>query len=388
MKSVNSTYLPAVDHLRAFAAMLVLFQHCFTRIGGNLAYGKGAEKVAVPATTPVEAVLYEGHTGVSLFMVLSGFIFTHMAYGRRLQYGRFLLNRILRIYPLLLTVFMAGALVVGLDSPIRDTLAVLTIPFQMYGPGSFWFVPDLYPFTTLFWTIAPEFKFYLIFPLLLFGLNRYGAGLIVALIASAMILRVVIASFGVNAHDLAYWTIFGRIDQFLIGMLLAVYFLVKPAPRKFLLPAACVAVLAMQFSYNRAGGLEAEGTWKLFWPTVEALVWSAFILGYLQFASRLSAKISGALASIGEVSFSMYLLHVTVISAVMQLGPLSFGLPPMLAALVNAVILVMPLTLGVSFVTFRLIEQPFLRLRVRYVKGEPLPVVQKDEEPRRPLTAD
>jgi hypothetical protein len=40
---------------------------------------------------------------------------------------------------------------------------VLAIPSQFPDPVIFWFVPDLCPFTTLFWTIAPEFQFRPIF---------------------------------------------------------------------------------------------------------------------------------------------------------------------------------------------------------------------------------
>jgi peptidoglycan/LPS O-acetylase OafA/YrhL len=70
---------------------------------------------------------------------------------------------------------------------------------------------------------------------------------------------------------------------------------------------------------------------------------------------------------VGEVSFSMYLLHVTVIAAVNKLGPLSFGLGPAGAAFLNGLLLVLPGTIAVSWVTYRTIERPFLQMRVRYL---------------------
>ncbi|NYT60616.1 hypothetical protein H0A65_17000 [Alcaligenaceae bacterium] len=47
-------------------------------------------------------VANRGHTGVALFMVMSGFIFTVIAYGKDLDYAGFLRNRFIRIYPLYL----------------------------------------------------------------------------------------------------------------------------------------------------------------------------------------------------------------------------------------------------------------------------------------------
>lgn len=165
MISPNATYNPAIDHIRALAAILVLMQHSHARIGGRLAFGYGGELIGAQAATPLDALAIEGHTGVALFMVLSGFIFTHIAYGSVVQYGRFVMNRILRIYPLMIAVFLVGQVVWRQDPSLADGVAVLLIPFQI--KPFFWHVPEFYPFTTLFWAISAEFQFYLMFPILL-----------------------------------------------------------------------------------------------------------------------------------------------------------------------------------------------------------------------------
>jgi peptidoglycan/LPS O-acetylase OafA/YrhL len=67
----------------------------------------------------------------------------------------------------------------------------------------------------------------------------------------------------------------------------------------------------------------------------------------------------------------MYLLHVAVIAAVMKLGPVTFGLEPAGAALANTFLLVLPATIATSWVTFRIVERPFLKLRVRYLASYP-----------------
>src|SRR4051812_5201866 len=218
MKSTNSSYIPAIDHIRAFAAILVLFQHSHAFIGGRLAFGPGGTLDEIPAITPLDALVIEGHTGVSLFMVLSGFIFTHIAYGRKVRYAPFLLNRILRIYPLVIAIFALAFVVKYPEIGAIEFLAVLGIPFQFIYPIDAWFVPEIYPFTSLFWTIAPEFQFYLLFPAILAAVHKSGPTVLAIMIAGAVLLRILLVADGAPAQDLSYWTIFGRIDQFLMGM--------------------------------------------------------------------------------------------------------------------------------------------------------------------------
>ena len=372
MNSLNSSYMPGVDHLRAFAATLVLFQHSYEFIGQRLASGEDGESFRMVAGTPLEAIVIDGHTGVALFMVLSGFIFTHIAYGKSIRYGSFILNRILRIYPLMIAIFAAGFLVKFPEISPFSFLSVLAIPFQLIYPVDLWFVPSIYPFTTLFWTIAPEFQFYLLFPLILALVHRKGPAVLAVLLAGALLVRILLVADGAPAQSLSYWTIFGRIDQFLIGMAAAIVYRSVALQRPAILCIAVIVVMPLVlFAFNRSGDLENEAGWKVLWPTFEGMIWAGFVVGYLHLAERLPALISKILAAIGEVSFSMYLLHVAIIAAVMKLGPVTFGLEPAGAALANAVVLVLPATIAASWVTFRIIERPFLRLRVRYLEGYP-----------------
>jgi peptidoglycan/LPS O-acetylase OafA/YrhL len=370
MKSINSSYIPAVDHMRALAAILVIFQHSHAYIGGRLAYGPGGNLANAPASSPIDAVMTEGHTGVALFMVLSGFIFTHIAYGKHVRYGAFLLNRILRIYPLMIAVFTVGFLVLYPEIDPTGFLATIGIPFQIQFPVDLWFVPILYPFTSLYWTLAPEFQFYLLFPLILALVHRDGPVVLVVLIAGALLLRVLLVADGAPAQDLSYYSIFGRIDQFLIGMGAALAYRALTDRRLPLLLWVSLAVLPLLlFAFNQVGSLKNQSEWKVLWPTLEALLWAGFVIGYMEESRRLPDWLSRGLASVGEVSFSMYLLHMAVIAAVFKLGLIPFHAGPVADAFLNGLLLVLPLTVAVSWITFRVIERPFLMLRVRYLEG-------------------
>src|SRR4051812_35352467 len=84
-----------IDHLRALAAVMVIFWHA---TGPWHAPFSGA---LVPF-----AIFNEGHTGVSMFCVLSGFILTTIYAERTVGLRTFYQRRMLRILPLLILVML------------------------------------------------------------------------------------------------------------------------------------------------------------------------------------------------------------------------------------------------------------------------------------------
>src|ERR1700690_207944 len=63
--SKNIKHVPGLSHLRAYAALLVLCYHARGAMGTP----------AGSASNPFWRLIVQGHTGVSLFLVLSGFVF-------------------------------------------------------------------------------------------------------------------------------------------------------------------------------------------------------------------------------------------------------------------------------------------------------------------------
>ena len=167
MKSSNLPYIPALDHLRLLAALLVLVFHTFHTYFGQWQ----------PA--PYAAVLglvTEGHTGVALFFVLSGFLFMTIALqAEHIAYGAFMRNRLLRIFPLFLFFFFVAI------SLQRDTFRApdaLYVLFSNIGkpPTSEHFI------TGAAWTISVEFTFYLVFPFLARFVRAEGAAYLLRLL--------------------------------------------------------------------------------------------------------------------------------------------------------------------------------------------------------------
>jgi peptidoglycan/LPS O-acetylase OafA/YrhL len=100
VKSSNIRYIPTVDHLRAFAATLVVFYHGMQLFGSFLrTNGESFDRHWTFSKNPLVALVAEGHSAVALFLVLSGFIFTYGAAVRDISYWQFLANRMWRIAP-------------------------------------------------------------------------------------------------------------------------------------------------------------------------------------------------------------------------------------------------------------------------------------------------
>jgi peptidoglycan/LPS O-acetylase OafA/YrhL len=187
--------------VRALAAYLVFVWH-FLHM---------TPRFPVPyATAPVFpfALLDEGHTGVALFMTLSGYLFARLVGDHRIDYTRFLWSRAVRLWALLVVVIAAWMVIEWLaGTPILAS--------NIYGG----LLLPTWPFGS--WSITVELHFYLLFPLLLLMFRRYGPYMLLYVVAGAMLARYDWWRTYGEAQHVAFWTIIGRIDQFVFGMLFA-----------------------------------------------------------------------------------------------------------------------------------------------------------------------
>lgn len=369
MKSSNIRYLAQVDHLRAVAALWIVFYHGLFVLGSTLAPPGALDAIRTPTGNPLVALWAEGHTAVALFMTLSGFIFTVGTFGRQISYQDFIVNRILRIYPLYVLVM----LITLWDGRHPQTLISLfdtLLPMADFN----WAMGE--PLVGMSWAVAVELQFYLLFPMLLRHLNLAPFRTVAALIGTALTLRLVLLGLGANPRDFSYGHLVGRLDQFVIGMLAAVLYLRWQGRETLFRALFCLAlpgtVLLLWAFHSIGGGFNSEANWKVLWTTVEGGAWGAIILGYVGMRPKLPATVSRAVVLIGEMSFSIYLLHRVVLSVLLTrpwTTPRPFGRWD-LDVLFDTACLAVPLTLAVSAVTFRVVERPFLSLRRTYVRAE------------------
>ena len=354
-----------------------MFYHGFELLGARLNGESEFDGVRdwVFTLNPFVAFIQEGHSGVAMFIVLSGFILSLGTLGRRIEYFKFIWARTLRIYPLLIVCLAAAVLVRPWGSVSLYTIFISLIPLSVAGN-----LQSI--FTVMFWAVTIEFQCYLLFPLVMWLSNRAGTRAIVALIIFTIVLRfgVYWLQGGGSQRDLSYASIFGRFDQFLIGMLIARLHVTGSfswlRPRHLLM--SCALVLVSLTAYNQAGGAPADGYWKLLWPTYEAAMWAALIITYLHAPLKPKSALSTVVARIGEISYSTYLWHSAIILAALDFA---FYLPitglPHLDAFISTALMIWPVTLMVGLLSYHLIEWPFLRIRPKYV----LPALPLEQKP-------
>ncbi|MEQ8407480.1 MAG: acyltransferase [Gammaproteobacteria bacterium] len=369
MKSSNFGYIPALDHLRGFAAILVLFFHGLHYISWGMVSEEPYNPSNWPvASNPVMALLVEGHTAVSLFFVLSGFVFTVGSLHKRLNFAGFYRNRLLRTYPLFLFFLALGVIFYAENA----SLAALLQSVFFMANSSTAFTGG--PFTFVSWSIAVEWQFYLLFPLLLLALQRWDWRILPCLILALIVLRAGLWWQGADMLRIGYWSILGRLDQFLIGMLAGIYYRQLFAPgrlRDWQAVYGAVLVLLVLFVFNRMGGGAQNNHVWILWPTIEAAAWAIFLLGYLSLSRHFPKSAGRVLVALGAVSYSVYLVHYVVLSYFMGQGwdTLVVVGTPITTALLNTLIFILPVVLIASALTFRGIERPFLRRRRAYVAG-------------------
>lgn len=372
MQSSNIKYLPAIDHLRAYAALLIVFYHGLHLFSYQIRFQRPFSfDNWLQTKNLLIAFINEGHTAVSLFMVLSGFIFVYGVYGRKIDGKRFIYNRLLRTYPLFLVVIFIG--MICYPHNVNLTALAKTLFGFANQSGCLY----LGPLSAMFWAIAVEWQFYILFPILLLLLNR-NLLLIFGLIAVFILLRIALYWKGYSARDISYITIFGRMDEFLIGMITAA--LVRKTndhkkqvgfqPNLKLLIISLLVILLSMFGFHLAGGWPVEARFKILWPTYEGTMWAFFIVTYLKNADGIPIKLSDWISRVGMISYSIYLIHFTVIYLFIQHNLfLTVSDNVKISALFNTLLFVLPVVVGVSGLSYRYIEKPFLDRRVKYVKS-------------------
>jgi peptidoglycan/LPS O-acetylase OafA/YrhL len=374
MKSTNFGYIPALDHLRGFAAVLVLFFHSSHFISHKLIYSTAYDPAKwAKAGNPFSALAIEGHTAVSLFFLLSGFVFTVGSLQKKLNYLGFYRNRLLRTYPLFLFFLTLG---IAFNTENFSITALLQSVFFMANSDT---AINGGAFTFVFWSIAVEWHFYLLFPLLLVCVQKWGWKVLPGLILALLVVRTGAYFAGADMRVLSYWTIVGRLDQFLLGMLAGIYYrtyFVAGKRLDYVAIGGAGLVLMLLFGFNQLGGGGVNNHLWIFWPTLEAMAWAIFLIGYLSIARHFHRLVGNALVALGTISYSIYMGHYLVLDFFLRhdWGSLWRLGDPVASAALNTFVFMLPLVLLLATTTYYCVERPFLLRRRMYTQAqEPVP---------------
>ncbi|MEY8710442.1 acyltransferase family protein [Mangrovibacter phragmitis] len=359
MKSINYSYLSRLDHLRFFAALLVIFHHC----RGTIEYRGSISSLHDLATL----WLRWGATGVSLFLVLSGFLFCVISNSghKKISYKEFIKNRILRIAPMATILVFIVICINRQNSGPMDILRLLTLQLNTGHPYTGW-GHQFYP-TGPMWTIAVEFQFYLIFPFLALFMRNNGLKTIIGIIFIFILIKISMTSMlGTSAYYKLYHSIIGRLDQFLVGMIAGYFYQKGCFINKIFIPIVMIitSLIGLTIFMHVTSTLSTKLIPLSF--TIEAILWGMLIYGYVCCRISIPKRIDALIAYLGGLSFSMYLLHLVVqkvlYKSILETPTDGIGF------VINTLIYILPITIAISALTFNFIEKPFLGLRVKYTK--------------------
>jgi peptidoglycan/LPS O-acetylase OafA/YrhL len=319
----------------------------------------------------IRAAIGHGWLGVDLFFVLSGFLITGILIDSRESehyFRNFYSRRVLRIVPLYLTCILIMYFgYPGAGAYFRLSLLYLAnfaYFFRVktpHGPG-------------VFWSLAVEEHFYLVWPLVVRFLNRFWLlGFTALIVLGTPILRGVCTHAGMDPELEIYPYSFFRFDGLALGAMLAIWVRSRYYGRSsawtlagLLIGSSClIALIGLPFGIT--GTKTVAGT--AFHYTQAEFVFAglmALALAYRgsTFTSFLRCRPARITA---DLSYCIYLIHLTVgdfyyrllhsirFDDVARLGPVgSLGL---------RILVVGTATFGLAALSKRFLEDPFLRLK-------------------------
>jgi peptidoglycan/LPS O-acetylase OafA/YrhL len=312
-----------VNGLRGLAIAGVLWDHI---VVGRLA-PTSCRLFLFGKPIPLTAFIFNGWTGVNLFFILSGFVLflPYSADAGRLGRSEdrlfFYRRRAMRLLPLFYIAVISEWIVTSLlrypPTSFAEFASVLSFGFildpQTFGPS----------FNVALWSIGDEIAFSALFPLLVLGLRRIGAGrFIVLVLVAALAVRLAgIMRFpAVQAGSFNSDAFPCRIDEFVLGIVLAQLYRQGRLPRRPGLYAAAgiVLVLASWVGFDMVlRGILPPITRAVLNNLLDAGL-CAILVAALVPGTRLAAALSWRpLQVVGMMCYSLYIWHLPLLNWLM-----------------------------------------------------------------------
>jgi peptidoglycan/LPS O-acetylase OafA/YrhL len=403
LKLNKSPEIPALTGLRCFAALFVCMAHCLPRM--------------LPENQPLHGlyliITQLSAEGMTLFFVLSGFVI-HYNYSRAIIKNpgigiyNFIAARFARLWPLYLLCLLIDLVITLARTHSVHSLFNEALPYYLTLTQSWFYHPIgvhalVYQFGSMpsvAWSISTEWFFYLVYPLVCFGLYKavttrsklfilaaISALTILAITAfagnEALINQYAVKLFGnvADSHSnyedsfsrwLIYFSPYSRLSEFIIGCATAALYMqlaaITPTRKEQLIGfvlglTAVLGVIASHyfiFTVSETNGFH----WLLsfhqsfgFAPAFAVLIYTS-----ARFYNPITRFLSNRFILFGgEISYSMYLFHPVIIGICVRLLS-KFGGHANLKSLVTLACII-----GGASLSYKFIETPSRRLLRRWL---------------------
>ncbi|MBS2034800.1 acyltransferase [bacterium] len=368
-------FFPSLDGLRTIACLQVFLFHAFSPFVTTLGVSNLHSLAFIH-------IFLNGHGGVSLFFVLSGFLITYLmqqeiAKTGTIHIGNFYLRRVLRIWPLYYTLL---AIYLGLFPILRASLGssspyTLRPAFYLAFLGNFDAIHLLqnhgqgFDPVGITWSVGIEEQFYLVWPLLLFIVpwSRHWLVFVCLLLASY--------AFRCSTRldpPVLYFHSFSVFCDLALGALTA-YLCFHwrkqrgkleslPDRSRRLLYLAGAGVLFVN-------GYEGLGSWWAALLRLPTTCFFAFVIADQCFHPSEALKLSRfkLLCRWGKYTYSLYLLHPTALFVleVLLFKVLKLERTSLMTQGLYG-LLGLPLGFTLAYLSYHYVEKKFLELKKRF----------------------
>lgn len=350
--------LAFIEGMRGLAALYVVLTHFCSMAAPQLAKGKSEDWVRW-----LMAPFAYGHLAVAAFIVISGYCLQYSLYragdGRLMQPRKFFKRRALRILPAYYACLLLSiATCIWVTSRFEGQK-----PFDQYLPltpanvaSHFLMIHNLsptwmYKINGVLWSIAIEAQLYVVFPLIVMGLFRFGRLQTLAIVGAAAWAIAAVFPGGMKLYP---W--FGFL--FVVGMVTA-SLAFRPHLRAGVIPKgmtgfATVALFATYLLLN----LRTANVWPdlSFGLAVAALIYVMTVEPGGALDRFLSWR---PLVQLGLFSYSLYLMHHPIQQMLFLWRPAFVQSAP--AILAYFIVVGLPVILLGTYGFYRLFEQPFIK---------------------------
>lgn len=313
----------------------------------------------------LEHLFRSGNLAVSYFFVLSGFVMCWTYYNRPVSYPDFLKRRVARIFPLFffslaLTILLPLYYYLRHTAPLEEEFSLkllLNVLFvQVYFPT---YALSLNPAA---WSLSIEMLFYLLFPFLLYIMEKYRrlffVSAILFFIVSQFIHHYLLFYTGAKTlldYNLIFYNPIFHLNQFLSGMLGAVW-LIRISGRGWKIPFSPVLVLILVTIYYSPKGISLHN----------GLLAPLFLLFMVALSLKDAAWMKHKLfIFLGELSYGIYILQFPVRSIFLLINQKYLHLSEIMSFYTFLFILVLTTAMA-----YYLIEKPLRKVILHRSSGQ------------------
>jgi peptidoglycan/LPS O-acetylase OafA/YrhL len=312
------------------------------------------------------------YMGVDFFFVLSSFLLTYLAlnehaYRNNFSFKRFMMRRVLRIWPLYFLMVITGFALLPLAASLMNIS--ITLPsalYYLFFASNFYTSPHVF-FLMFLWSIAVEEQLYLLFAFVYKFLITHLKKICAALFAIYLIYLWMAFDY--------HWSIFTNtinyLPNFSTGALLALFFYKRKNDdgkifrhkKGMLILIYTASILLIVIFNNFSSGFFSQLTTKL----LMCFFFAFAIADQIAFKnSPVKLERFAVLSWLGKRTYGLYCFH-GIVFTLYTLVPDHFkhGFMNQLIACFSAMVL----TLLMAIISYRFFESKFLKLKKNFYPG-------------------